>query len=245
MKWGHNGTRGALLQTEMPHFALQKIMFGTGAAQILLVSVHIFWSLWLSRYTKPYERCWQKDVITGRITQYDGGSGYHKKKVSKINVSCLQNTLGQNWDGTCVATFNVLVKLQRTRYSFIHVLIHQPVKIRIKPKAEWRLQFYCIWRDGLNPTPDIWSCHDWRSHSVKLEEQLRSFICEERECCINLSDIFTHTSRGVRSVSAVQATNQISLLNHKKQLNEVLGGWLGSCLIFLCCNSMLWRREFH
>lgn len=55
-------------------------------------------------------------------------------------------------------------------------------------------------------------------------EQLRSFICEERERGINLSDIFTHTSRGVRSVSAVQATNQISLLNHKKQLNEVLGG---------------------
>lgn len=184
MKW-HNGTTGALLQTKMPHFALQKIMFRTGTAQILLVSVHIFWSLWLSRYTKPYERCWQKDVITGRITQYDGGSGYHKKKSAKLMYP-VYKTVGQNWDGTCVAILNVLVKLQRTWHTFIHALIHQPVKIRIKPKAAWRLQFYCIWWDGLNPTPDIWSCHDWRSHLVKLEEQLRSFICEEGERCINL-----------------------------------------------------------
>lgn len=30
-------------------------------------------------------------------------------------------------------------------HSFIHALIHQPVKMRLKPKAGWRLQFYCIW----------------------------------------------------------------------------------------------------
>lgn len=201
---------GALQQTEMPHFALQKIMFldwhrsdSVGICSHLLVPLVI----------KVYKAL-RKVLTERRYNRKDYSIRWRlwipQKKVSKINVSCLQNTLGQNWGGACVGIFNVLTKLQRTWYSFIHALIHPPVKIRIKPKAAWRHQFYCIWWDGLNPTPDILGCHDWRSHSVKLEEQLRSFICEEREHCINLHPHIMW--------SAVQATNQISLLNHKKQL---------------------------
>lgn len=79
MKGGRDGTVGALLQTEIPHFVLQKMTFGTRRCSASLgLFVHIFCSRWLIRYTRHYKSYRQRDVITGSIVQYDATSGYHQ-----------------------------------------------------------------------------------------------------------------------------------------------------------------------